>query len=316
MNPIWLLLAGLACGAFWVWIGLYLGMRIGRRSAECSEALESQHVRQLLGELSQWTTSFQREVATYREEMEGFSEQATDLGRGSDPSRATVVLQLLTQILSSNQRLQKRLHDAENRLTRQSEELCEYLSEARTDSLTALPNRRALDEELLRRLAEWRRYKAPFSVALLDIDRFKDINDRYGHVVGDEVLREVARALRGSMRDADLVSRFGGEEFAILMPATSGPATFIAAERAREAVQKVLIEVDGVEIRPTVSCGAAQASESDDATTLLQRADAALYTSKYAGRNQCHWHDGQRCIPIGTASLLNATAELSTCTSA
>jgi diguanylate cyclase len=164
--------------------------------------------------------------------------------------------------------------------------------------LTDLPNRRALDEELARRMAEWRRYGTDVSIAILDLDRFHEINDRFGRWVGDRVLQEVAQVLRGAMRDADLVSRFGGEEFAIVMPATCAPASYRAVERAREAVETVVIELDGEEIRPTVSCGATQALKNDDAAALLQRADAALYTSQFAGRNQSHWHDGFRCLPI------------------
>jgi diguanylate cyclase len=220
------------------------------------------------------------------------------MAQAADPNRAAVSLQLMSQMISANQRLQRRLSDAENRLNRQSEEMEGYLSEARTDGLTDLPNRRALDEELGRRLAEWRRYHMAFSIALLDIDHFKEINDRYGHAVGDRVLIEVANALRATMRDADLVCRFGGEEFAIVMPATCAPASYRAVERAREAVESLVIELEGEEIRPTISCGAAQSRDNEDAAALLQRSDAALYSSKCAGRNQSHWHDGHRCLPI------------------
>ena len=233
VDTLLLFLAGLACGAVCLWIGVHLGIRHGRRTGGGEGPdRQSQQVRQWVGELSQWTSTFNREVAGYRQEMEGLAEQANDMTRASEPNRPAVVMQLMSQMLSANKRLQNRLSDAENRIYQQSEELQDYLSEARTDGLTDLPNRRALDEELVRRLAEWRRYRAAFSVALLDIDHFKEINDRYGHMVGDRVLHEVARALRSAMRDADLVGRFGGEEFAIVMPATSEPAAYRAVERA------------------------------------------------------------------------------------
>jgi diguanylate cyclase len=289
-------LIALVCGVVWLGIGLYIGMRLGRRSA--GPGLDAQHVQNWVGELTQWTSAFHRDVADYREEMEILAERVNTIRADGEAPGASIVLDLLSQILSANQRLKQRLGEAETRLSRQSVEMQGYLSEARTDCLTHLPNRRALDEELSRRLAEWRRYKAPFSVALLDIDRFKEINDRFGHLAGDRVLTEVALAVRTTMRDADFVARFGGEEFAIVMPATTEAAAFRAVERAREAVEKIAVEADRGEIRPTVSCGAAQVRDDEEMNSLLQRVDAALYTSKFAGRNQSHWHDGVRCVMI------------------
>lgn len=301
-----LFLLGLAYGALLLCLGFVCGLRLGRRGAEPPETVEAEHVREWVGNLTQWTSTVHEDVASYREEMAGLAEQAEGIRGRQESPRSAVVLELLSQILSVNQRLQTRLSDAESRLNRQSEELQEYLSEARTDGLTNLPNRRALDEDLKRRMAEWRRYRAPFSLALLDIDSFKRINDRYGHPMGDQVLHKVAATLRATMRDADLVARFGGEEFAVIMPATTEEASHRAVERARTAVESVLLVVDGEELRPTISCGVAQAQDNDDIASLLQRADAALYTSKYAGRNQCHWHDGCRCVPI---EKINAAVE-------
>lgn len=315
MESYSLFMLALGCGAVSLGIGFYLGTRAARRH-DAPVAPEAAQVREWVGELSQWTNTFHRDVAHYRQQIQGLADQATHIRGGKEPPRPTVVLELISQILSINQRLQNRLDEAEARLNRQSEELLEYLSEARTDGLTRIPNRRALDEELTRRLAEWRRYGTPFSVALLDIDHFKKINDEYGHVAGDKVLRDVALALRAAMRDADLVARYGGEEFAIVMPATTELAAYRAAERAREAVEKLVIAVDGAEIRPTVSCGASQARDGDEVTTLLRRADVALYTSKYAGRNQSHWHDGERCIAIGATQSFDRSAQSFPCVSA
>jgi diguanylate cyclase len=307
-----LFLTGLACGTVCLWIGLHLGKRLGHSAAAPSDS-QTEQVRQWVGELSQWTSTFHRDVADYRQEMEGLTEQAHGMTQSAEPNRAAVAKQLMSQMLSANQRLQQRLNDAENRLHRQSEEMEGYLSEARTDGLTDLPNRRAFDEELARRLAEWRRYRMTFSIALLDVDHLDEINGRFGRKVGDRVLLEVARALRETMRDADLVCRFGGEEFAIVMPATCEPASFRAVERARKAVESIVIDLDGQRICATASCGAAQARDNDDAVTLLQQADAALYSSKCAGRNQSHWHDGVRCIPIEKASPAKAPANDDEC---
>ncbi|MBW3600022.1 MAG: GGDEF domain-containing protein, partial [Planctomycetes bacterium] len=196
-------------------------MRYGRRGGDLPAAAEAERVQEWVADLTRWTSNFHQEVADYQHEMEGLAEQAHDIGGAAESPRPSAVLELLSQIVAANERLQNRVNEAEHRLNRQSEELQEYLSEARTDGLTNLPNRRALDEELNRRIAEWRRYRTPFSLALLDIDHFKKINDRFGHPAGDRVLHDVAAALRAAMRDADLVARFGGEEFAIVMPATT-----------------------------------------------------------------------------------------------
>jgi diguanylate cyclase len=294
-----LFVAGFTAGAVVLGgLGFVCGRRVGRRGAEAPDAVEARQVQEWLGELGRWTASFQEEVARFRSEMEGLSEQADEIRGAAEPPRPIEVLELLSQMLSANDRLQDRVHDAESRLHRQSEELDAHLSEARTDNLTNLPNRRALDEELNRRMAEWRRYQTPFSLALLDIDLLQDINDRFGRAAGDRVLHDVGAALRSVMRDADLVARFDGEEFAIVMPATTHEAAHRAVERARMQVERITVAVDGQEIRPTVSCGVAHPGETEDPAELLLRVDAALYSSKCAGRNQSHWHDGVRCAKI------------------
>ena len=102
---------------------------------------------------------------------------------------------------------------AEETLREQSEELEAVVTQAHTDSLTGLPNRRSFDAELDRRLAEFRRKGTPLSILLIDVDHFKNFTDQYGHLVGDRVLRLVAQTLQESTRDSDLATRFGGEEF-------------------------------------------------------------------------------------------------------
>jgi diguanylate cyclase (GGDEF)-like protein len=153
---------------------------------------------------------------------------------------------------------------------------------ASSDALTGLANRRQLDFALGREVARTVRTKEPLSVALIDIDHFKDINDTFGHVAGDEVLREVAGALARSVRDVDLVARYGGEEFAIVLPNCASAGALVVVERVRAAVAAV-----GGVAKVTVSAGIATgAGEGTDGYSLITAADEALYESKRAGRDR------------------------------
>jgi diguanylate cyclase (GGDEF)-like protein len=156
---------------------------------------------------------------------------------------------------------------------------------ASTDGLTGLPNRRYFDE-FCGLLARRRRADDAVGVLMVDIDRFKSLNDRFGHAVGDEVLRAVARAIASAVREADVPARYGGEEFAVLLRNPSRAIALEVGERVREAVH-------GLDLRPfgvpgvTVSIGVAVASASDQPIDdLVEQADRALYRSKRAGRDR------------------------------
>ena len=202
----------------------------------------------------------------------------------------------MAQIVQANEQLQHRLNNAEATLQDQAEEITAYMCEARTDTLTELPNRRAFDDELSRRMAEWRRSESPVNVVILDIDQFKLFNDRFGHAAGDAVLIEVARVLQTATRESDLVARLGGEEFAVVLAGVEASEARRAAERIRKAVAATAFQYDGKSMRITVSCGVARAEKSEDGSSLVKRADEALYASKAAGRNVSHWHDSQRSV--------------------
>jgi diguanylate cyclase len=204
----------------------------------------------------------------------------------------------MDQILSANDDLQQRLEKAEKQLEAQAAEIKAYESEARTDSLTGLSNRRAFDDELRRRLNEWDRKRTPLTLIILDIDHFKKFNDTHGHQVGDEVLRTVAKTLRHQARDMDLPCRYGGEEFAVILPATELPGACVVAERIRQAIEASVTVCAEKTLKVTCSLGLAQVVPSDDSASLIRRADDALYASKKAGRNCGHWGDGTSFFPI------------------
>jgi diguanylate cyclase (GGDEF)-like protein/PAS domain S-box-containing protein len=147
---------------------------------------------------------------------------------------------------------------------------------ARHDSLTGLPNRRALEEQLPQAMARARRNRSPLSVAILDIDHFKDYNDSHGHLAGDEVLRACARAWDSTLRGEDTIVRFGGEEFLVLLPD-------IGAEQAGKIIERLRMETP---MGQTCSAGLAVWDYAESIDDLLGRADKALYLAKAGGRNQ------------------------------
>lgn len=154
------------------------------------------------------------------------------------------------------------------------------------DSLTELGNRRYLDMRLGARIKELERYGWPFGVLFADIDRFKAINDRYGHDVGDKVLRVVARTLLHSVRSSDIVGRWGGEEFLAIIVNVGEAQLLQIADKLRSLVERCSFSVGADLVRPTISVGATLAVEGDTVETLVRRADRLMYRSKAAGRNR------------------------------
>ena len=151
--------------------------------------------------------------------------------------------------------LQQRLEMAEKQLAVQAAEIKAHESEARTDSLTGLSNRRAFDDELKRRLSEWQRKGTPCTLVMLDIDFFKKFNDTHGHQVGDEVLRQVAKVLSVQSREMDMPCRYGGEEFGVILPATDAAEGLQVAERIRAAIEESTTVCDGKKLKVTCSLG-------------------------------------------------------------
>ena len=166
---------------------------------------------------------------------------------------------------------------------------------ARTDALTGVLNRRAFDDEIGRRVSEFQRYRTPVSLLLFDIDHFKKFNDTYGHQTGDDVLCHVACTLSMVMRDVDLVCRYGGEEFAIILPATDLKGASLAAERARAAIERMVVDIDGQIAQGHVELRRRRRScRTKTSPASIARADQGLYASKKAGRNCVHLHDGRQ----------------------
>jgi len=177
------------------------------------------------------------------------------------------------------------LADANDRLRELNDELMVL---AATDSLTELHNRRHIDNTLEYEVSRRNRYPDPFSVVMIDIDRFKDFNDEYGHEGGDIALQSISKILRSCVRNTDVVGRFGGEEFVVILPKTHPANARTFAERMRAALEASRIMIDDQPCAITASFGVTGVDADygeTSAVELLNAADRALYAAKHAGRN-------------------------------
>jgi diguanylate cyclase (GGDEF)-like protein len=177
---------------------------------------------------------------------------------------------------------------------------------AHTDPLTGLTNRQAALQALADEVGRANRYGRPLAVTLIDLDHFKRVNDTYGHVVGDAVLRHVAAVLTRIVRTADTLGRYGGEEFIVVMPETDLDGAMAAAENLRREIARVPFTGDGLTIGMTISAGVTGrvAVPSLDVDQLLRRADSALYTAKAQGRDQVQrFRELDDTVEIGRAAI-------------
>ena len=208
------------------------------------------------------------------------------------------VMSAVAKLMEANVRMQQELDSAERKLEEKQRELESKATEARTDALTQLNNRRAFDEHLRKCQHKYRQQGRPASLMMIDVDHFKIFNDTHGHKAGDEVLRHVARTLQETVAATEIVCRYGGEEFAVIFPGSPLAAARAAAERARAALGACRVEFEGKLLQVTASAGLAEFLLEETGEAVVQRADAALYFSKQAGRDRGHYHDGRDFLPF------------------
>lgn len=205
----------------------------------------------------------------------------------------SVLLQITAEtdkMMLYNEELEKRLDQSSTMMGELKRDMERIRRQAITDGLTGLANRNSFDEQVDRLSRECKRENTIFSLVMIDIDHFKSFNDKYGHQVGDQVLRLVAMTLVNEVKGQDMAARYGGEEFVIILPDTNENAARAVAENLRKAVEKkeVINRATGDNLgQITVSLGVTQFyGDSDNAEDLIRRADMALYSSKDKGRNQ------------------------------
>jgi diguanylate cyclase (GGDEF)-like protein len=163
------------------------------------------------------------------------------------------------------------------------------------DSLTALFNRPYFDQIFEQHISLARRYNTDLSVLFLDVDDFKDINDTYGHRVGDETLQKIARVIQLEKRDSDIAARYGGEEFVLLMPHSENIHAFVLAERIRTHIEQMEMDAGSEQYKVTISGGLASfPSNAHDSKGLLKKADSALYLAKGAGKNTISFYKEEK----------------------
>ncbi len=264
------------------------------RNALANDAARANMAVQQLHDLAQNVAS---DVGAHNTLVGNINDQLGAL-QNSGGEGGKVVREAVTKMMDANKKLQDRLEDAERKIQIQAEEIRTRQSEARTDALTKLPNRRAFDAVLAENTQKFLQEGRVFSMLVLDVDHFKRFNDTHGHQAGDEVLRCVGQTLISAVKKGDLPCRYGGEEFAVIMASTAVAEAQIAAERVRRAIEAMCVQFEGKSLRVTASVGMAECVGGEDAAQLLRRADDGVYASKKAGRNCSHWHNGVECVPI------------------
>ncbi|WP_220808411.1 biofilm regulation diguanylate cyclase SiaD [Noviherbaspirillum aridicola] len=194
---------------------------------------------------------------------------------------------------SLTERYQKQLRQLEkmarisDRYQSMMRDLNEALKEAATrDALTGIGNRRMLMDRLKAETARAQRMGRPLALALLDVDRFKTVNDAWGHEIGDRALVEIARAVSDAVRDYDICGRWGGEEFMIIMPEIGAREAVPVVERVREAVAALKVATPGEPLSLSASFGVTEWRPEENISDTICRADAAMFAAKHAGRNR------------------------------
>lgn len=247
------------------------------------------HVSRLAQKFGGVWTNFAHRVSEHQDHVAEFrtvlerelSKQAQD-----SPVSAQSLLMTIRGLADRNQQLRQELDHVQRELADRESRWLAAHRDARIDSLTRLPNRRAFEERLSACQTRAEQLQEKYSLVLLDLDKFKEINDRFGHPFGDAMLAVFGRILSDAIRTSDLAARYGGEEFVILLPGAGAGSATAVAERCRQQAEKSVVRNGDVAEPFTVSGGVAAWEPGMTAADVLEAADQALYAAKAEGRNR------------------------------
>ncbi|MCD6151706.1 MAG: diguanylate cyclase [Deltaproteobacteria bacterium] len=236
---------------------------------------------EVINGLDHSTKSHDQNLKSHEQKLKGM-EKVVDL-----VELKKLITDEIGKVRESNVSLQHKLTKAQQDVHVLQSQLAQITDLATIDELTGLYNRRALFSRLVEEHSRVERYKENFSLMIFDIDDFKQVNDTYGHQVGDAILKNLAHFLKGNLRTSDFISRFGGEEFIAILPSTEMEKARRVAEKMRHMLGKKVFEdkKGAVKIKITVSIGISQCTPGDTVDNLIKRADDALYMAKNDGKN-------------------------------
>ncbi len=283
---IWVLPGVLATLLFGAYVGYNFALRRHGQQIERERETTLEALQKVLVSAEQLTT----DVDTHNNELKSVGREVNVLptNDGNYEHVKEVLLQQISSVLEANRRLEHDLVCTRYRLEEQAQELDRTRLEARMDSLSGVGNRKAFDESLKFMLSKFNRHRVSFALLLIDVDHFKWINDTHGHQSGDDVVNRLGQTFKSAIRPGDIVSRFGGDEFAILLNGVDLQLGAMVAQRIRDKVERTNFDVGihDARIAVTLSMGLAVCEVEDTEETLLKKADAALYRSKEGGRNR------------------------------
>ena len=229
------------------------------------------------------------EIQNIKKELESYTEESTPNFKVAHKKLYTIAIALEenTEVLSKELKgHSKEVKSLSEKITLLEKELKETKQESKEDFLTKLYNKRALEELMDIKEAEFERSTHNFSIIMFDLDHFKGVNDTYGHEAGDAILSSFAKVLKKECRTVDIVGRFGGEEFLVLLSETDTEGGVIFAEKVRNLVEKSRFMYQGKRIKVTCSCGVSQRAKNPSLQTTINSADKCMYEAKNSGRNR------------------------------
>lgn len=282
-------------------VAVWIAYRFGKRSRDRLQQQEGHgdlgQAKAVVQDLEHISQQVRQSLISHHASIIQFNDRISKLSEAGDAEALKELSREAEQILQPTIQLASQIAHAYDDIRQQTDQLS-AAEQLCTDPLTGLSSRRAMEDILKMLFAMKSRYDTRFAIALVDIDGFRKINDEYGHVRGDEILRSFAATLDSTVRETDVVVRYGGEEFVVIMPETDLPGAGVFGQRLRQNVH------DKLDL--AISVGVADARDGDTLKSLLSRTDSALYSAKAGGGDAVFQHTGRHiemARPIKSVAL-------------